>query len=171
MGFNSGFKGLILFITSLPQNYLHFSLSSYVKYIITVVGYSVSYNYKLPAVQWNVFFTMCFLSPFYVLLSSFLSFLLFSFFLPFFLLPILLQLMLILIQILKNRFICTKFLIFLGNIQNEHEQVDFETAISLTGEYFFLTRYYPAQYYSNVAYAPVVFLNYLKCFQILKMKL
>jgi hypothetical protein len=30
---------------------------------------------------------------------------------------------------------CIKFLIVLGIAQNEHEQVDFETAISLTGEY------------------------------------
>jgi hypothetical protein len=30
---------------------------------------------------------------------------------------------------------CIKFLIVLGNAQNEREQVDFETAISLTGEY------------------------------------
>ena len=44
-------SGLILCITALPQNYLHFSLSSNVKYIINVVGYSVSYKYKLPAVN------------------------------------------------------------------------------------------------------------------------
>ena len=73
-------SGLILCITSLPQNYLHFSLSSSVKYIINVV----SYKHKLPAVNWNVShnvlseFMLCFtfLLPVCpsVCLSFFLSF-------------------------------------------------------------------------------------------------
>jgi len=75
-----------------------------------------------------------------------------------------------LIQILKNRFTCIKFLIFLGNMQNEHEQVDFEKAISLTGEYF-LNKILSSTILQQCSIYSCCFLNDLKCFQILKTEL